>query len=695
MKKTLGFGVLMMSLMSLGSCSSEMDMPQNSNGNSSKFALTLPAEVGSRAFAQGEHVNQLSYAIYLHNGDGTAPGALVASELNKSVSFTKGVYELPVQLVNGKAYDIVFWADCEGGMYEFDADTHTITMKDAAFASNMDEADAFYGVLTTPVIDGTYSDNVQLYRPFAQLNLGASDLDNEMFHELQEITDGKVYATLTVDSYSQFDIFSGTCAGERVSKTYAMPSDAIDTEANAFPYMSDTYKYVAMHYLLMPESTPEQESDVANLKYEFYNKKDASAPFYSIEVPNVPVRQNYSTNLYGQIFTENGSISVEIKPGITDISWPIKSTVVTTTEELVAAVASAKDGETITIPAGTTITLTAEETPDGVWTGDFFEVSSDIDIHVSGTLAFEGCAQIVAMDNAKLTLSGEGTIKSTSTASLLRADSGDITVNGNLKFELTNGGLGYAAATIHQGEEELTKHTLTIENAEISATLPQVPTSSVLGIADGGTISMKNATVRSNVRVCAYISGIPENNEQMLLTASDCRFIVKADTEFSSYAFVTYPGKLMKYEFIDSYIASNTGCVRVFKDGTLIYKGSSIKKACRMANFKNSGTDTQIPVVVESGATGISISGYSGIYNEWNDDDATIVSVLDRGAANCYMMASYYTGPTQSATTGQVIPGYAGYVWGEISGIFKYGNILTLDGEIVDKTSAFKYRYSK
>lgn len=684
MKKTLSYGALMLSLLSFNSCSSDMDMPENSADNSARLTLSLPAEVVARGFAEGEHANQLSYAVYLHGEDGTAPGTLVASETKKAVSFTNGVYELPIQLVNGKAYDIVFWADNNSSaMYEFDADNHTVTMTDEAFASNMDEVDAFYGVLTTPVIDGAYSDKVELYRPFAQLNLGASDLDNETFQNVQNITDGKVYAKLTVDTYSKFDIFNGTCTGETVTKTYAMPVDAIDSEANPFPYMSDTYKYVAMHYLLMSKSTPEQESDVVNLKYEFFNDKGAAAPFYSIEVPNVPVRQNYRTNLYGQIFTEDGTISVEIKPGITDINWPVNSTVVTTAEELLDAVASAKNGTTLSIPAGTTITLNVTE-DGGDLIGDFLEPSSDIEVHVGGTLAFEGASQIVPMEGARLTLSGEGKVKTSSSAFLMRAEDGDIIVNGNLKFEVTgSGGLGFAA----------NGHTLSVDNAQISSRITNTK-SSVLALSDGGTISMNNSTVTSNIRICAYLPGFGESGD-MLMTAKNCRFITNVTSDFNSYAFVTYPGKPFKYEFIDSHIASNTGCVYISKGGTLIYKGTSIVKAGRMSNFKNSTEYGKIPVMVENGAKGIQFSGYSGVYNEWNEEDETVATVKDFGADACYMMASHYTGPTVSNSTGEAIPGYSGYKWGEVTTIFTRGMILDLNGEIIDKSSVFKFSYSK
>ena len=685
MKQTLVFGILMAAMMSLGSCSSEMDMPDNAAGKSSTISLALPDGVNTRAFAKGEKANQISYAVYVHN-EGEQPGTLLSSEIGKTVTFdSEGICNLSIKLVNGQKYDIVFWADNNAtSRYTFNPDTHSITLNDEAFTTNMDEADAFYGVLSTPVIDGDYSDRVQLSRPFAQLNLGASDLNDTMLEDVHGVKDGKVYATLTVDSYTQFDIFNSTCLGDKVSKTYALPANTINTTENIFPFEGDTYKYVSMHYLLMPRSDKGQENDVANLKYEFYASPEAATPFHSKEVPNVPVRQNYRTNLYGQIFTVNGQIEVDIEPGISDINFPINLKA-TTIEELKEAFRSAKKGTVITIPANTSISLNSSVSDDGEWTGDFIEPEVDMTLQVNGTLNLTGMSQIVPMEGAKLTLTGSGTVASSSGVFLLRAESGDINVNGNLKFNLTgDGGLGVASD----------EHKLTIENAKVNANITNTVNGSVLGLAEGGIIEMKNSTVSSNIRICNYVSDLGSTGD-MYMKAQDCKFLVKAST-FNSPAFATFAGKKMKYEMIDTYIASNTGCAYIAEGGTFIFKGTTMSKAGRISNFKNDANYYKIPVLVSNGATGIQFTGNTGIYNEWNEDNASIASVKLSGDVPCYMMQSYYTGPTSDAA-GNIIAGYNGYTWSEIptTSIFSYGKVLGLDGNMVDKASSFKYRYSK
>lgn len=699
MKTLFGGGALMLSILSFSSCSSETEMPGTPGDKTTRITLSVPAEVVSRSYAQGEHVNQLTYAVYVHDEVNDAPGMLVSTEKRDAEFDSNGHYSLDIELVNGKAYDFIFWADNkESGAYSFNANNHTISMTDAAFASNKDEVDAFYGTLTTPVIDGAYAGQVDLYRPFAQLNLGASDLDDEIFNKVHGISDQKVYTKLTVDTYRSFDIWNGVCTGKTTPVTYSMPADAIDLSKNKFPYKEDVYDYVSMHYLLMSKKTAEQESDIVELKYEFFNAPDATEPFYSIEVPNVPVRQNYMTNIYGRIFTDSGSISVDIQKDIYEMTWPIGATVVKTTDELVDAVNNAKSGTVVVIPVGTAVTVSANyiggDSNNDI-EGYFIEPQSDVEIRVDGTLAFTGVAQIVPMGGAKVTLSGNGTVTSDSSSFLLRADEGDIVVSGGLTLKVDGiAGLGYA----------INGHSLSISDVDIvgdiKASGNYVP-NGVLAMAEGGTINIKNTTITSNSLVCSYINtgADIEGQTNMNFVAENCRFINNVtesnENYYRRYAFETYTGKTMRYEFTNSAIASNTGCVHVYSGGTLIFKGNGkITGNGRMANFKNPTEYGKTPVVVESGATGLQFNNICFVYNEWNEEDATAPTVVDKGVSTAYMMASYYTGPTQNKD-GELIAAYKGYSWTTLGDTFKNGQIMNLSGETVDKTSVFRYSYSK
>lgn len=683
MKKILGISAVAFSMLSLCSCSSEIDGPDSPSDNSVRITLSMPSEVLTRTFASGARVNQLTYAIYEKE-----EGKLIKSE-TVDAQFTNGSFTLETELVNGFEYDIVFWADrkSETPYYSFDSETKTIEMNDAAFVSNSDDIDAFFGKTTTDKITHGYNATVALTRPFAQINLGASDLTNTSFiHKFGENVD--ILPELEVKAYKKFNIFDGTVAGEKEDVTYTKPATAIDTENEPYPNNSDVNKYVGMHYMFADNT-----GDVVNPTYHFYTADNSSTEFHKLTVPNVPVRQNYQTNIYGKIFTSDAKLAIELNAGIHSMAWPLGATVVKTLDELRTAVNNAKAGSVILIPDGVDITYNATSS-SGTIEGDILEPTADIEIVVDGVLNFTGVSQIAPMGKSTLRLSGNGTINKSSDAILLRAeDSCNIIVDGALTFNI-NGERGSAGVARLGG-------TLTINNATINSNLTNT---SVFKIAEDGNIKLNNSTVWSKSAICLYYTDDattnPEN-QKMNLTATGCKFINNSKNDINWYAFEGSHNKAMQYVFDESYIASNTGCVHGYMGNTVVIKGKTITKHSVLSKFKNPNItkdQEMAPVVLEDGAAALQISDYSSIYNEWNETNEDVATVLKKGSATYqYMRFSYYTGPTVDKSNGDqpIAPGN-GYKWGNFEpNNFNGGKVLNLDGEMVDKGQFFKFRYSK
>lgn len=682
MKKILGISAVAFSMLSLCSCSSEIDGPDSPSDNSVRITLSMPSEVLTRTFASGARVNQLTYAIYEKE-----EGKLIKSE-TVDAQFTNGSFTLETELVNGFEYDIVFWADrkSETPYYSFDSETKTIEMKDAAFVSNSDDIDAFFGKTTTDKITHGYNATVALTRPFAQINLGASDLTNTSFiHKFGE--NAGILPELEVKAYKKFNIFDGTVAGEKEDVTYAKPATAINTKNEPYPNNSDVNKYVGMHYMFADNT-----GDVVNPTYHFYTADNSSTEFHKLTVPNVPVRQNYQTNIYGKIFTSDANLVIELNAGIHSMAWPLGATVVKTPDELRTAVDNAKAGSVILIPDGVEITYNATSS-SGTIEGDILEPKADIEIVVDGVLNFTGESQITPMGKSTLRLSGNGTINKSSDAILLRAeDSCNIIVDGGLTFNI-NGERGSAGVARLGG-------TLTINNATINSNLTHT---SVFKIAEDGNIKLNNSTVWSKSAICLYYNddATTTENEKMNLTATGCKFINNSQNDINWYAFEGYPNKTMQYVFYESYIASNTGCVHGYMGNTVVIKGKNITEHSVLSKFKNpniSNDEEMAPVVLEDGAAALQVTDYSSIYNEWNETNEDVATVLKKGSATYqYMRFSYYTGPTVDKSNGNqpIAPGN-GYKWGNFEpNNFNGGKVLNLDGEMVDKGQFFKFRYFK
>ncbi len=309
MKKVLYLTLTLAGIMSLAACSSEEQLNVDGSANNVTFTAELPQSIASRAYSDGNSATKLSCYIYQKTDGGytyiTKADADVADHL-ASVSFN---------LMKGETYAAVFWAQAEDAPFSYDAATATMDMAyltDGDNYANAENRDAFYYRLADFTVEGTISQSVALTRPFAQVNIGASDL-------AQAETAGYIYKTakLTASTYTQLDLLTGESVGDITPVTFAEATFPSSLETpETFPITDDvdengtaiTYDYLAMDYLLLNNKqelidvsvalTPADGSAVTNVK--------------SFTFSNVPVQRNYRTNIYGTLFTEQVQYKVRI-----------------------------------------------------------------------------------------------------------------------------------------------------------------------------------------------------------------------------------------------------------------------------------------------------------------------------------------------------------------------------------------------
>ncbi|MDE6276750.1 MAG: hypothetical protein K2M06_01430 [Muribaculaceae bacterium] len=252
------------------------------------FTTSLPSTIGSRAYSDGTTATALSWAIY---ETGTKTPLLTGSETFSGLKTT-----VSTTLVTGKTYDFVFWAQNPSAPYEFDAATQAVTIdySSDAFTANNEQLDGFYKSVSGYQVKGSVNETYILTRPFAQINIGTTD-----FAEATAAGIDVASSTLTVASYSTFDLMSGEVSGDATAE---FKLNAIPGSDEAFPV--EGCKYLAMAYVLMPAD--KQTVDVT------YNlSPDASAP---VTFGGVPVQRNYRTNIYGALLTNPAIFNVEINP---------------------------------------------------------------------------------------------------------------------------------------------------------------------------------------------------------------------------------------------------------------------------------------------------------------------------------------------------------------------------------------------
>jgi hypothetical protein len=289
-------GLALVSLTMLASCSSEIDAPIAVNGEVPvTLTAQLPDGIASRAFSDGTTVTKLHYAVYAHSDDSTQVSDPVYS---KNISISNKTATVQLNLVSGRTYDIVFWASAANSPYTYNDTTQCVTVNYDNATANDERRDAFYAVKTLTV-SGAVNDKVSMVRPFAQINIGTSDLGS-----INDDTLTKKQTEITTKAYTGFNLRTGKVIGEETDVTF----NFADIPSNeAFPYSGDgnTYNYLAMTYLLVPDE--KQTVDVTLTV-------DSESNFQKTYA-NIPVQRNYRTNIFGALLTSPLSYSVNIEAG--------------------------------------------------------------------------------------------------------------------------------------------------------------------------------------------------------------------------------------------------------------------------------------------------------------------------------------------------------------------------------------------
>lgn len=325
MKKLL-YAVAALGMISFSSCSNdELPIDPAANDGSVSFTVALPEDaITSRAFAEGEYADVLYCAVYDANTK-----ALV---WNDSVFGQKSPFNVTVNLVTGKDYDFVFWADNgTKSPYIFNAADKAVYVSYENALCNDDTRDAFYNCVPGIRVNGSQQRDVVLRRPLAQINVGTNDIpEAEKVKISHESTAIKV-----IGAHNQLNLLDGTACnigGEDAVVEANFGAATLAGEGN-FPYQDENpdaakYDYLAMAYVLTGVALEEEYADTDEvyqhaqselIKVEItLNARDSKDEVFSqpvIPVENVPVQRNYQTNIYGSLLTSPQNWNVIVEPG--------------------------------------------------------------------------------------------------------------------------------------------------------------------------------------------------------------------------------------------------------------------------------------------------------------------------------------------------------------------------------------------
>lgn len=256
-------------------------------------------ELATRAIADGTNVDVLYWEIY---------GAdLAAAPLGEgSVKDGDGNKEFTValKLLADQEYNIVFWAQVDGQDHYVVDDLRNVGIKtyDDELANDETRA-AFFAVHSFSTENGVaINEEVTLRRPFSQLNLGATNLQTS----LNLVNNGQVEVESTqvvvTNIATSFNTVQGVGEGEQ-SVTFQHAVTPVDYTQKLLTVNEEKYHWLGMNYLIVNGEADNVDVDI-EVKTTVGNVKHT--------VTNVPVKENYRTNILGDFLTTSATFKVVI-----------------------------------------------------------------------------------------------------------------------------------------------------------------------------------------------------------------------------------------------------------------------------------------------------------------------------------------------------------------------------------------------
>lgn len=436
MNKKLFLGMFAAAGMLLAtSCSNEeLDVVQSGNEAQVTFSLGLEGGIATRAISDGESADVLMYAVFDEAGN----------RINTIQKVSRTGVTFPttenITLAKGQTYKVAFWAqdeDCEAYTVSDDMKV-TVNYANNNKGNNDETRDAFFKTVEFTVT-GSTSIDVELKRPFAQINVGVTKADWDA-----AVASGITVAQSSVvikNAATELNLLDGTVSGEtEVSYELAnIPSDPailqVDTDGDG---IKEDYNWLSMSYILpFAESTGYEKAALEDVAFVFASNGEPIK--FNQGLNNVPVQRNWRTNIIGKILTGDITFNIVIDEEFEDnhnVVLPYATIGNVVYKSFADAMAAVQDGETIK--------LVGETTLDGVADGNLFTIegkSITIDLNGYGFVATvpdvtKNSSIFYVAKNSGLTIEGEGNVKVTTNkapnvlAAFINNDGGTVNLKG-------------------------------------------------------------------------------------------------------------------------------------------------------------------------------------------------------------------------------------------------------------------------
>ena len=277
------------------SCQESLVEPQL--GGTTTFTVQVPDQMGTKAIGGHDLVDKLYVEVY---AQGATENVIYETTAGKEQD---GSFKVSMNLIQDQHYSIIFWAQKEGA-YEV-GDLRNIPMN--VSHHNNESGAAFYAYLGDFVPSGT-TQTVTLKRPFAQLNLGTTPASLK--------TDVQSDSLILFKSYIKV---GNIATSFNTVKGYGEGSQPVEFLLASVPadeklYVAgEKYYYVSMDYL--PIAGDNEALVTVNATITLNNE---NGPVVSHDFTNVPVKENYRTNIVGNLISSTTDFNVVVDDKFVD-----------------------------------------------------------------------------------------------------------------------------------------------------------------------------------------------------------------------------------------------------------------------------------------------------------------------------------------------------------------------------------------
>ena len=339
MKKFL-FPILAIALLA-GAMSCQREHPGTAAGDKVNVTFQLGLEgLQTKAFSDGTTATSLD--VYVYNVREQSTVYLEDLTLQEEEAFVDLTASVSMVLARGEHYQIVFWAHSPESPYTIDEENATLTV-DPDGVANDENRDGFLGVYDA-VITEPVSPNVQLKRPFAQINVLTTmeDWENSQVNGI-EFTG----SSMTVTAPTELNLLTGEVSKE-AAQTFSMAP--IDEDVTIPEFEEGAFVYVAMNYVLADVNASLVGDAGHPFTFEVY--RDGQEDFlFQHSMVNVPIQRNYRTIIVGAVFCVDAAFEVEIVPDYEGNLDADDNTATIAT--ITASNVSVEEGKTVAINATT------------------------------------------------------------------------------------------------------------------------------------------------------------------------------------------------------------------------------------------------------------------------------------------------------------------------------------------------------